>query len=166
MRVAGADAALEDDDQRPLRLDLDQELGALHRRVDEWRFDREHARIAAEEVGGAIQQLDHQRLVVAGQVQRRVLIEPDVRLIDDRHLGAAALADVDDIAGTELFVQRRRTPDAGRLHLRFALQRRNGADGAKALRECRRRHHRAHGENNPASKGTDDHPRRPRAVRP
>ena len=122
MRVAGADAALEDDDQRPLRLDLDQELGALHRRVDERRFDGQPARIAAEEVGGAIQQLHHQRLVVAGQVQRRVLIEPDVRLVDHRHLGAAALADVDDIAGTELFVQRRRAPDAGRLHLRFALQ--------------------------------------------
>ena len=45
VRVAGADAALEDDDQRPLRLDLDQELGALHRRVDEWRFDREYARM-------------------------------------------------------------------------------------------------------------------------
>ena len=121
VRVAGADAAFEDDDQRPLRLDVDQELGTLHRRVDEWRFDREYARIAAEEVGGAIQQLHHQRLVVAGQMQRRVLIEPDVRLIDDRHLGPAALADVDDVAGAKLFVQHRLTSDAGRLHLRFAL---------------------------------------------
>ncbi len=126
----------EDDDQRPLRLDPDQELGALHRRVDERRIDGQPARMPAEEVGGAIEQPDDQRIVVAGKVQRRVLIEPDVRLAGDRHLGAAALADVDDVAGAKLLVERRRTPDAGRglLHLRFALQRRNGADRPHALR--------------------------------
>ena len=67
----------------------------------------------AEEAGRAIQQLDHQRLVAAvGDAQRCVLLAPHVRLVDDRHLGAAAVADVDDIAGTELFVQRSPAPDA------------------------------------------------------
>ena len=95
------------------------------------------ARMPAEEVGGAIQQPDQQRLIVAGKVQRRVLVEPDVRLVDDRHLDAAAVADVDDIAGAELFIERRPTPDTGRvLHLRFALQRRDGADRPNALRHC------------------------------
>lgn len=66
VRVAGADAAGEDDSQRPLRLDPDQELGALHRHIDERRIDGQPARMPAEKVGGAIEQPDDQRLVVAG----------------------------------------------------------------------------------------------------
>ena len=96
MRVAGADPAGEDDDQRPVRLDPDQELGAFHRGVDERRVDRQHPRMTAEEVRSTIEQLDHQRIIVPGEMQRRVLVEPDVRLVDDRHLGAAAMADVDE----------------------------------------------------------------------
>ena len=125
LRVAGPDPAGEDDDQRPLRLDLDQELGALHRRVDERRVDGERPRMPAEEVGGAVQQPDQQRLIVAGNVQPSVLVEPDVRLPGDRDRGAAAVGDVDDIAGTERVIERRPTKDTGRvLHLSFALHRR------------------------------------------
>ena len=161
--VARRDPAVEHGEQRPLRLDPDQELGALDGGVEERRIDLEDPRLAAEEVDGALDQADHRRLVLrhVGQAQRRVLIDA-LRQIGDGRQGAAAIADADQVARAQRLVERGGAPvHRPALDLDLALDRSHVARRRKAaVRRPRRRRsqHRHGGDHECGEEQPDTHP--------
>jgi hypothetical protein len=114
--------SLEDRQQGPILLHAHEELGAAHAGNGEGRLHVQAARATAEEVGGALEQPDHRGpLLLHGlDRDRRTGVEPEHRLVEQRHVGPAPFLDLDRVAGTERVVQLDRLPAGGlgpaRLH--------------------------------------------------
>ncbi len=131
-RVLGRHRAFENGDQRPLRLDIDVELGAAYACHGEGRVDVEAVRPAREEMHRAAHEVDDAFALLLRRFDGDggVRVETQHRLIEQGHVGAAALMHPDLISGAESVVQLDGLPIAGTDALRV---------DATLYRDCLRR---------------------------
>ena len=114
-RVLGEDSSLEYRQERPVGLDADEELRAPDPGDREGRLHLQAAGTAAEEMGGAPEQVDHPRSLFLDGLEGdlRVGIEAQHRLVEHGEVGPAALPHPDRVAGRVRVVQLDGLPGCG-----------------------------------------------------
>ena len=93
-RVVGHDVPLEDREEGPVQLHVDEELGSSHPGDGEGRLHLQTAGATAEEVGRALKEPDHRRPLLLHGFDRdpgRTGVEPEHRLVEEGDVGPAAL---------------------------------------------------------------------------